>query len=147
MKLAIFGVLLSFSLNVFALESDPLKSRDHVFQCKLKVFPKIKKLNLDFRPYFLADEQDVLKLPRFYSVAINGNDYYFSGALTKDNECSSLHSRCRMVVYLRVNAGEPTVGYANKAQKVGAMNSQAKLSCVLSKADSVDPSTILQDEL
>lgn len=126
-------LLLLTILSTIALRSESLKasvSSNIALKCKLKVFPVLKKYNIVFRPYELKDETDILKLPRYYKIALGGNDFYFSGALTIDDECSSSNQRCRTVIYLRENLGEPTAAYANSSIKIGAMNSGAKLSCV-----------------
>ncbi len=124
--LSIFGIL---SVTAMAQEnSDHPKKK--MFECKLKVFPKVKKMGIKFKAADLKDEEDILKLRKYHTVVINNVEYSIAGGLSKDDECKN-KAACRMVVYLRVANSTPAVGYANNATKTGAMNNEAKLSCTV----------------
>lgn len=101
------------------------------FVCKLKDLKTgSKKLDVTFPGIVATNETDLLCVTKFYEVTFNGVKVEITGTVMSDDECQG-GKRCRVALGLRTNGSDLQVAYSNGSSKVGALNQDVKLSCII----------------
>lgn len=122
-------------IPLYSVQADSEKGQ--TFECKIKNHVSgSKKKNVDVTAVEYADETDILKDPEGVEVELGKDIVFVAVGVQKDDECKKGkgnppgESACRTIVYLKVNKGDASVGFANNASKVGALDGTHKVSCV-----------------